>query len=103
MLRLRRGGKNTTSAPAPRPAVVSPVDAAAGEELARRTQRRQELADIKSRLHRQLLDRLDLSKFEKDSPDHREQIRMVLVDLVAKEANLLDSRRPERIVVLIAP
>lgn len=91
-----------TTAAAPTAETVEPPAAVPAEpskeEVARATQRRNELAEVKGRLHRQLLERLDLAKFERDSKDHRGQIRRVLMELVSRSANVLDSRQRERIV-----
>ncbi len=103
MLKIRGKSKEARKAgDAVKPPVSPPPGGAPADhnkdEMIRAVQRRRELAEIKSRLHRQLLDRLDLSRFEKDSPDHRAQIRMVLTDLVSREGSVLDARQRERLV-----
>ncbi len=110
MLKLRKKGEENKSSERPGPPVTTPpvpavmpiapptIPEAVKEDQNRLMQRRRELTEIKGRLHRRLLDRLDLYKFQKDSPDHRAQIRTVLLELVAEEATVLDARLRERLV-----
>jgi len=107
MLKIRKKNQDTAEKESPpelvktseaQPPVTSPAAETSIDEVSRQAQRRKTLTDLKSRLHRQLLERLDLSKFEKDSPDHRAQIRQVLIDLVSREVKVMDNRTRDRIV-----
>ena len=91
------GGAASKNEPAAAPPAPSPMEQSR-EDIARAAQRRNEMAEIKGRLHRQLIERLDLSKFQKDSTEHRDRIQEVLMDLVSRSAKVLDSRHRERIV-----
>ncbi|MCG3137165.1 MAG: hypothetical protein HJJLKODD_01008 [Phycisphaerae bacterium] len=108
MLRIRRNVTPAPSTEAPerpgplavgQPSTETPASAEVSkEEVLRLAQRRRELAELKLQLHRQLLERIDLTKFEKDSPDQRAQIRKVLVDLVGRDNRVMDSRLRDRLV-----
>src|SRR5262245_44086583 len=61
-------------------------------------EREKQLQELKSRIHRKLINRLNLANLEKDSTEHREQIRPVLAELCEQEETLLDIRARQRVV-----
>ncbi len=61
-------------------------------------EREKQLQELKSRLHKKLINRLNLGNLEKDSAEHREQVRSVLTELCEQEEALLDFRSRQRIV-----
>jgi hypothetical protein len=86
MLSIRRNKINPVAeAPADADAQQGASPDAQREHTIRQAQRRREMAEIKARLHRQLVERVDLSRFKADSQDHRAQLRKTLTDLVVQQ------------------
>ncbi len=87
-------------APAPPQAPVSSGSGAPAEpaEAPPTAERARYLVDLKGRLHRKLIERLNLANLQKDLPDHREQVRAVLADLCTQEEALLDFRARNKLV-----
>jgi pilus assembly protein CpaF len=99
MLSIRRNKINpVVEAPADADAQQGASPDAQREQTIRQAQRRREMAEIKARLHRQLVERVDLSRFKADSQDHRAQLRKTLTDLVVQQTTVLDARQRERLV-----
>ncbi|MCK6482671.1 MAG: CpaF family protein [Phycisphaerae bacterium] len=76
---------------------ATPVAAPTRDEQ-RAAEVNKQFQEAKGRLHRKLIERLNLANLEKDSPEHREQVRAVLKDLCEQEESLLDYRSIQRLV-----
>jgi len=90
----------TAAAPAPAaaPASSAPKAAAEPSDRSRANEINRQMEEVKSRLHRKLIERLNLNKLERDSAEHREQVKTVLKELCEAEDALLDYRGMQRLV-----
>ncbi len=107
------GKRSTTAGPRPplQPAATSPPSASGGTaktEPARPTKKKappnphQERADqfyeLKARLHRKLVEQLDLTRMAGDEDTLREQVREVVVHLCEQENTLLNYNERQRLI-----
>ena len=83
--------KSFKKAPAPKTAPPKEVNKAS-------TERMRQFQELKIRIHRKLVDRLDIARMESETDDVREQVKEVVTDLCEQEEALLNYAERQRLV-----